>query len=215
MIKIALAEDSDLLREAIADLVRKNGFAMTVLASNGKELLEKLEKQTIDIVLMDISMPEMDGIQATDWLKHNRKEIKVIALTMMNDDPTILRMLQAGARGFVMKHTSPESLFRAINEVHETGFHLAGAHINELVQKMTGAEESKPVWTHYVPALTDKEIELIGYLCTGMTQREIGDRFFVSPRSVERLTTEVAKKLGVKSRVQIMLYAIKNGLVRM
>jgi|GEM_PF-1345790 len=211
-IKIAIAEDSDLLREAISELVVKKGFDIVATAQNGRQLIEKLKDVRPDIVLMDISMPEMDGIETTKWLNENRKEIKIIALTMMSDDETVMKMVTAGARAFLMKHTSPENLFGTIINVQEQGYSFTSEITAGLVKKAQTADGyTRPPGVYH----DKQDEELIIHSSSSLSYREIGEKMNISPRTVENKISELTRRLNVQGRVAMALYAVKHGIIKL
>jgi DNA-binding NarL/FixJ family response regulator len=207
MIKIGIAEDFELIRKGFANLIKEMGIVVVVDAANGKELIHQLNTKSVDIVLMDISMPEMDGVKTTLWLLKNKPNIRVIALSISDDEYSVLRMVRAGARGYLLKSASPDDLKRAIMEVHEKGFYFSDLVSSKLIRSMNGNNLEEP------SLLTEREIGFLKLASTDMTYREIGQKLNVSTRTVESWAALICEKLNVKSRISLVLFAIKNRII--
>ncbi len=213
MPSIALADDHSLLRIGLAQLVESLGNTILFEADNGKELLDKLDPVNLpDIVLMDINMPEMDGFQATQWLKTNHPGIKVLALSMYDNETSIIRMLKCGARGYILKDSEPAELRAAINAVMEKGFYYSDLVSGKLMHAINKMEDEGEGLKSLVP-LNERETDFLKYSCTELTYKEIADKMFVSPRTIDGYRDALFEKLHVKTRVGLVMYAIRNGIV--
>ena len=165
-IKVALIDDHVLLRRGLAGLLTDNGFEVTVEASNGRNFIDKLQNALLpDVVLTDVNMPVMDGYDTAEWLKKNHQSVKILALTMIDDEQAIIKMVNRGARGYILKDSQPEALVTAINMIHEKGFY----HSDLL--NVTMMRSLKPPTIH--TELTSREIEFLKHSCTEMTYKEI------------------------------------------
>lgn len=213
-IKVALVDDHVLLRKGLANLISSQGYITHFECDNGKQLINRLDKHNLpDIILMDINMPEMDGFESTLWLKRNYPIVKVIALSMYDDENAIIRMLKNGAKGYILKDVEPSELQTAINAVLTKGFYYSETVTGKLVH--TIQEIDKDDNDHkQVLKLNEKEIEFLKLVCTEMTYKEIADRMYLSPRTIDGYRDQLFDKLNVKSRVGLVLFAIKNGLIR-
>lgn len=213
MPSIALADDHSLLRIGLAQLVESLGNTILFEADNGKELLDKLDPVNLpDIVLMDINMPEMDGFQATQWLKTNHPGIKVLALSMYDNETSIIRMLKCGARGYILKDSEPAELKAAIHAVMEKGFYYSELVSGKLMHAINKMDDESEGLKSLVP-LNDRETDFLKYSCTELTYKEIADKMFVSPRTIDGYRDALFEKLHVKTRVGLVMYAIRNGIV--
>ncbi|HMU08698.1 MAG TPA: response regulator transcription factor [Ferruginibacter sp.] len=213
MASIVLADDHSLLRIGLAQLVESLGNTILFEADNGKELLDKLDPVNLpDIVLMDINMPEMDGFQATQWLKTNHPGIKVLALSMYDNETSIIRMLKCGARGYILKDSEPAELRAAINAVMEKGFYYSDLVSGKLMHAINKMDDETEGLKSLVP-LNDRETDFLKYSCTELTYKEIADKMFVSPRTIDGYRDALFEKLHVKTRVGLVMYAIRNGIV--
>ena len=213
MTKIFLVDDHKLLRHGMAELVSKlEGYSVIGQASDGIEFTEWVgDGAHPDIVILDIQMPLMDGEQTAHWLKANHPDIKILVLSMFDDDLSILRMIRAGACGYLLKDSDPKQLQEALNNIRDKGFHhsdlVSNALLNEvLAEKSNGVPELMP--------FTPRELEFINLVCTDLSYKEIAVTMDCSPRTVDSFRDYVFSKLGIKSRVALALYAVKSGLVK-
>jgi two-component system invasion response regulator UvrY len=207
-IRVALVDDHELIRKSLAKLLESSKVSVEFDAGDGIELQRFIAKKQVDVVLMDISMPRMDGIETTEWLKSNYPEVKVIALSVMDDESNIIRMLKAGARAYLLKNSKPDDLVRAITDVQEKGYHYSEIVSGALLNKINHGN-------HVVPgpeSLTEKEFEFLRLCCTELTYKEIGIIMKVSPRTAEGYAKQLCEKLNLKSRVGLVLYALKHHL---
>lgn len=211
-ISIGLVDDHVLLRNGLSSLLKDLDYEVVIEADNGKQFIEKLEKgPQPEVVLMDISMPEMDGYETTLWLKNNRPEIRILALSMNDEDSAVIRMLRAGARGYLLKDSDPSELRTALRSVLQKGYYhselVSGKLIHSIAQSGELGEEEEFL-------LTEKERNFLRHASTELTYKEIADRMSVSPRTIDGYRDALFEKLDCKSRVGLVLYAIRNGIVK-
>jgi DNA-binding NarL/FixJ family response regulator len=210
---IALVDDHVMLRSGLANLIRELGYTVLFEASDGLDFIEKLKGQEIpDLVLMDVNMPRMDGFETCAWLKEHHLAIKVLALSMFDDEDAIMRMIRNGARGYVLKDCEFGELRVAIDAVATKGFHYSEKVTGRLIHSIhqSDAKESEK---NLVNSLTTRELEFIKLAATDSTYKEIADQMHVSPRTVDGYRDDLFEKLDVKSRVGLVLFAVKNKLV--
>jgi two-component system, NarL family, invasion response regulator UvrY len=159
--------------------------------------------------LLDVNMPESDGYETARWIYKNYPQVKVLALSMFSDEGTIIRMLRLGAKGYIMKNADPEELKLALDSVLKKDFYLSeyisGKIISGLHKDIDMPEE--PI------SLNEKEREFLRWVCTELTYKDIAAKMFVSPRTVDDYRNSLFEKLKVKTRIGLVLYAIRNGLV--
>jgi DNA-binding NarL/FixJ family response regulator len=213
MANIVLTDDHVLLRNGLAALVKNLGHQVLFEANNGKDLIEKLQPGNIpDIVLLDINMPEMDGYETAQWLKKNHRAVKVLALSMYDNEYAIIRMLKSGAKGYILKDSDPEELRSAIEALMTKGFHYSDQVSGKLMHALNKMDREENGLRTLVQ-LNDKEAEFLKHTCTELTYKEIADIMFLSPRTIDGYRDALFEKLDVKTRVGLVMYAIKNGLV--
>ncbi|WP_419700294.1 response regulator transcription factor [Mucilaginibacter sp. NFX135] len=207
-IKVAIVDDHTLFRNGVAGLM--NEFPeIDVLfeGANGQQLQMLLQKHPLpDVILMDINMPVIDGYTATAWLKANHPTVKVLALSMFEDDKAVLKMIRSGACGYVLKEASPLELLEAIKTVD-----LKGVYINELVTGKLMRSVRNPSED---AGLTAKETEFLKLCCSELTYKEMADQLFVSPRTVDNYRESLFLKLRLKSRSGLILFAIQNEIFK-
>jgi len=213
MATIVLTDDHALLRNGLAELVKKLGHTVFFEANNGKDLIDQLNPDNLpELVLMDINMPVMDGYETTQWLKQNHPDIKVLALSMYDNETSIIRMLKSGARGYILKDSEPAELKAAIEDVMNKGFYYSELVSGKLMYAINKMDDNGNGLKNLVP-LNERETDFLKYACTEMTYKEIADKMFVSPRTIDGYRDALFEKLQVKTRVGLVMYAIKNGIV--
>lgn len=209
-IKIAIAEDNSFLLKSITDKLNIiGGNTIKFSAENGRILLEKLENyQHIDVLLMDIQMPEMDGIKATEEVKKKYPHIKVIMLTVFDDDENIFKAIQAGANGYLLKETGPAELEKSLDEILEGGAPMtpviAAKALSLLRQPPQFAQEKEE------NPLSSRENEVLIHLSKGLNYQEIAENLIISPSTVRKHIENIYKKLQVRNKLEAVQKADKN-----
>lgn len=211
---IAIVDDHTMFRKGLASLINLfPGYKVLFEASDGKDLISKLKPAAMpDIVLLDITMPHMDGYATAQWLTANHPQINILALSTMDGETAIIRMIKNGAKGYVLKDAEPEELKRAFDEIITDGY-FYNDRITKKVMKSIMTISSDADSSSFVK-LTDRELEFLKLLCTEKSYTEIAADMFVSPRTVEGYRNAICEKLQFKSRTGLVLYAIKNGIVK-
>lgn len=212
-IKIAIADDHIMIRKAIAAMVESFGnYKVVIQASNGMELLEMLKTADPlpDLVLLDIRMPQLNGIETAKILFEKYPEVKMIALTMQDNESSIIAMVKYGARGYLLKDAEPEQLRIALSDVYLKGFHYSETVTGRLVYQLQNSN------THIsnknlANTLSPKETEFLKWCCTELTYKEIAEKMHVSPRTVDGYRDQLFEKLGVKSRVGLAMFVVRMG----
>ncbi len=207
---IVVVEDHVLLSQAIASLVNSfNDFEVLYTCKNGKELLTKLKtpRNIPDIVLMDVNMPILNGIEATEILRNEYPQIKVIALSVEENEATIIKMLKAGAKGYLLKDVEKDILELALTETIKHGYYHTRDVSSILINSLNEDESGKV-------RLKEREIEFIKHTCSEMTYKEIAEKMFLSPKTIDGYRDALFQKLDVKNRIGLVLYAIKNGIYK-
>ena len=209
-IQVAVADDHSLLRKALAQLINSfPNYSVVFEADNGKELKEMIGKHIIpDIILLDVNMPDIDGFESAQWLYKNYPQIKVLALSMYSDENTIIKMLRLGAKGYLLKNADPDELKEALDSVLKKDFYLSEYISGKIISGLhkSADQPQEPV------TLTDKEKEFLRWICSEMTYKDIAAKMFVSPRTIDDYRNNLFDKLKVRTRVGLVLYAIKHGL---
>ena len=206
-IKVVLVDDHILLRNGLKGLIDSfNNCTVLYEANNGRDFINKLKAEQIpDIVLMDINMPEMDGYETTLWVKNNHPEIKVLALSMYDNENAIIRMLRAGVKGYILKDCDPSELEYAINSIMTSGFYYTENVTGKLVSLVSKKDSDDE--------LNEREITFLKLVCSELTYKEIADKMYKGVRTIDGYRDALFEKLNVKTRIGLVLYAIKNGIV--
>lgn len=210
MYNVVIVDDHVLFSRALGDLVSKfSEFEVLYFSKNGKEFIDMVTSspQHPDIVLMDINMPVMNGIEATRQISEQFPKIKVLGLSMNDDESHIIQMLQAGAKGYLVKDISPVVLKRALTEVATRGFYYSENVTNSLVSSLQGKDDPHKV------DFKENELIFIKLACTQKTYKEIAAEMYLSPKTIDGYRESLFHRLGIRSRVGLVLYAIKHGIV--
>src|ERR1700744_3180732 len=205
-ILIAIVDDHTLFRSGVCGLLSEFEELRVVFeAGNGQQLQQMLLTHTLpQVVLMDINMPVMDGYDTTRWLKERYPQIKVLALSMFEDDKAVIKMIKCGASGYVLKESKPKDLLEAIKTIYTKGVYINELVSGKLIRSVADEEDA--------PDFTKKELEFLRLCCSELTYKEIADKMFVSPRTVDNYREALFLKLNLKSRTGLVLYAIQNQI---
>ncbi len=208
--KIVIVDDHMLIAKAISSIIHElGGYEVLYETENGKTLTERfaVKNNIPDIILLDISMPVMDGFETARWLKENHPAVKVMALTMQGDDESLIKMIKAGATGYLHKNVHPAELQKALDAITSKGFYYPDWATSRVLHALANEEI-----VNSRIKLTERETEFLVWSCTELTYKEIGEKMFCSARTVESYRDSLFEKLGVKTRVALALYAVKIGL---
>ncbi len=212
-IRIAMADDHVLLRSALASLIDSFEDCQVILeAGNGKELIAAIGKDKMpDLVILDLNMPEMDGLETAGRLQQQYPDIKVLMLTMYDSELSLIRLLQAGVRGFLKKDIHPTELKFALQSVVQAGYYYSNHTTGKLVNLFRQHSESNSLIQRSM--LNDQEIRFLKLACSDLTYKEIAQQMGLNPRAVDTLRDQLFVKLDVKSRVGLAMLSIRHGLV--
>lgn len=215
MIRVALVDDHVLLRNALANLINSfDGYTVLFEANNGKHFTEMLQPDNIpEIVILDITMPVMNGFETASWISSHHPQIKVIALSMQHDENTIIRMLRCGTRGYLLKDTEPDDLKKALDDVSAKGIYINDILCRNIVQSAHPSENTEENEQKVLMNLSEREKEFLRWLCTDKSYKEIAAEMYLSPRTIDGYRDSLFDKLNVGSRVGLVLFAIRNKIV--
>ncbi len=210
-ISIRIVDDHPLFRKAIKTILSSdNMFTKIEESSNGKELIESLEIFVPDVILLDASMPDMNGLETLKYLKINFPCIKIIILTSQEDEQTIWNMVKNGARGYIFKSIEPEELINIIKIVCTEGYY----YCKNVQNKIENAEKNRLAFNHTQEyELNEREIKYIQLLSKGYNHNEISDIMCLSIRTIDGYRERLCEKIEVNNRIQLVLYALKKGLI--
>jgi two-component system, NarL family, invasion response regulator UvrY len=213
-VTIALVDDHTLFRQGLVEMLNKNlTFRVVLEANNGRDFINKLGTLPTppDLVLLDISMPIMNGYDTALWLKQNCPKIKVMALSMSDQETVVIRMIKNGAKGYVLKDAEKDVFFEAIERVMTQGFYYSDLVVSALSNTL---HLPNGTLQHTMNLINARELEFIRLACNdGLTYKEIADEMSLSPRTIDGYREALFDKLNVKSRVGLVLYAMRNGLL--
>lgn len=211
-IRLIIADDHEIFRNGFKLLLRDQGdLELIGEAENGKQLLELVDTNLPDLVITDIKMPVMDGVEATRALHEKYPFLGVIALSMFNEDELVVDMLEAGARGYLLKNTNKNELLTAAKAVHEGNVYYCSATSSKLVE-MIRESRFNPYKHKTRVQFTPREIEVIKLVCKEYTNKEIASALGLSSRTVESYKENIQEKIGAKNAVGIAMYAMKNKI---
>jgi DNA-binding NarL/FixJ family response regulator len=210
-IRIALVDDHAILRKGLAELIDSMEEMQIVIdADNGRELMEKLKTADPlpDLCILDINMPEMNGYETAEAIRKEYEDINILALSMYDSEFNVIKMLRAGAQGYLLKNVQPSELRKAIIDVCEHGFYhselVTGRMLRMLHDRKSGLNE-----------LNENEEQFLALCCTELTYKEIADKMHKSPRTIDGYRDDLFAKMGINSRTGLVLYALKTGIAKM
>ncbi len=216
-VKVAIADDHVLFRKGLITILEMDDDIEVVLeVNNGKELVENLNQPLPEVILMDLKMPEMDGMEATKIIKEKHPEIKILILSMYDEEKFIIYCLELGANGYLLKNADPAEVTQAIRTVVAKDFyfndHISTVMLKGLNQK--SRPKGKPQWTNKIQ-LTNREKEVLELICHEYTTPEIGEKLFISHRTVEGHRKHLLEKTGAKNTAGLVVFALKHELIEM
>lgn len=210
--RIILVDDHSLFRNGLRGLLERNeGFRVVGEASSGEEFLSLLEQESFaaDIVFMDFSMPGLDGAQTTERALARRPDLRIITLSMFGEDSYYSRMVEAGARGFLLKDSDIGDVLEAIAAVMGGGSYFSPRLLSSLTGRMHAREHDELADDQ----LSSREREILVAVCRGLSNQEIADELFISKRTVDKHRANILEKTGCKNTASLVVYAIRNGIV--
>lgn len=210
-INVAIVDDHVLFTGALSEMVNHlEKYNVSFRAENGKEFIEKIKSDEFplpEIILLDLSMPIMDGFETLSWIKSNKMNFKVLVLSMNDDEQGIVRSLRLGANGYLLKNVSPSILEEAMNEIMTDGFYHNDLVSNALLHSMKRRNSS------LIDDLKINELTFLRFACTDRTYKEIADEMNLSHKTIDGYRKNLFEKLNVKSRVGLVLFAMQHKLI--
>jgi DNA-binding NarL/FixJ family response regulator len=219
--RLALVDDHQLFRKGLLSLLEMVCSDCTILfeADNGIDLQKKLDPTNQpDIILLDVNMPVMDGFACVEWLTANYPLIKILVVSMIEKEESVVKMLKLGVKGYLSKDVEPKELGEALQAVVNKGFYYTDFITGKLVhslQNNSGADAAHAAHSAALQSISDREKEFLQLACGELTYNEIAVKMFLSPKTIDGYRNSLFEKLGVKSRVGLALYAVKHGLFKL
>lgn len=216
-IQILLADDHGIVREGLKMLLDgEPQVHVAAVASNGQEVLDLLGKREINLVLLDVNMPVMNGLECTKQIKQTFPHIKVLVLSMYDNESYLIDLIDAGADGYILKSATKEELLFAIQKVVNDGIYIGPEFALNLLTKnrLLSSMEPRPDISSVKITLTDREMDVLNLIAQGLTNSEMASRLFISVRTIETRRKKILEKTGTSNTATLIRYAVLNGLIR-
>jgi len=212
--KIIIADDHDMFRDALKTMLEIDNIATVIAeAQNGKKLLAQLESENPDIIIMDIDMPIMNGIEATKVISKQYPQIKILALSMYGDEKYYKELIEAGAMGFILKSSNKSELEEAVATIHKGQSYFSNELLRRIIENIgVSVEQEKTNSTRI--KFTERELDILRNLCLGLSTKEIAEKLFLSSKTVENYRVKLLNKAECKNSIGLVVYAIKNNFVQ-
>lgn len=213
LIKLAIVDDSDFFRAGLVDLLQANNkFQIEIECSNGQELIDglKLGKHKPDIILLDLEMPVMNGVKATEYLSKYYPEIKILILTVHTDEQISYRLMEKGVHGFIPKHNYHDNVMLAIDTIYTAKYYFADYDFKKILAARKNQKEPNDLQE---VSFTPRELEVLKLICLQHTTKEIADKLCLSKRTIDRHRENIFKKTGTRKVAGLFAYAVKYGVM--
>ncbi|MFW2477764.1 MAG: response regulator [Sediminibacterium sp.] len=209
-ISLGFADDHNMLRQGLVRLLHLLGnYSIAFEAENGDQVIDAIKKRLIpDILVLDVNMGGKDGYQVAKWLTANHPQIKILILSMYSDESTILNMIKAGAKGYITKNADPQKLHEAIQTLWSTGSYIPD-HISKI---LVSGIQNNLLNNQHIEELSESEKKFMKLLCRQLSYQEIAQQMYLSPNTMDDYRKKLTKKLGVKGKAGLIVYAMQNGL---
>lgn len=218
IMRIGLVDDHTLFRKGLINLIGMvcSDCSIAFEADNGIDLKEKITRENEpDIILMDINMPHMDGFACVKWLNENFPLVKVLVVSMIEKEESVVRMLKLGVKGYLSKDVEPKELGEALDAVMNKGFYYTDFITGKLVHSIQHDKDIEKARHQALRCMNEREKDFLKLACSELTYNEIASQMFLSPKTIDGYRNAIFEKLNVKSRVGMALYAVKHGLVQL
>ena len=213
IIKVAIADDHKIFRKGVILSLRPyTNIKLILEAENGEELIKGIPGNEPDVILMDLRMPGKDGMEATKIISKQYPSIKIVVLTMYEDERFVSHMMENGANGYLLKNAEPQEIRRAIMDVYEKGYYLNN-FVNRILLKRSHARQKVVPSLNSEITLNDKERDVLRYICMEFAAQEIAQKMDISARTVEAIKDRLMERFGSRNTAGLVFFAVKNNLV--
>lgn len=213
-IRLAIVDDHKILREGIkASLINKIDIDLVFEAENGEDFLEKLKYQLVDVVLLDIKMPKIDGIEVLTIIKKLNSDIKVIILTMFDTESYVLKLMDLKANGYLLKNSDPQEIYNAIKNSFDFGYYFPEFVKNLLLKRTVSQKKINPKDNENIIEFTQKEVDIIRLISEQKTSVQIGKEMFLSPRTIDGIKAKLIERTKVDNTIGLIVYCYKHGIL--
>lgn len=213
-IRYLIADDHKIFRQGVIfSLSDFENLESVGEAENGREVIDLIPDSRPDVILMDLRMPEMDGIEATQYIHQHHPDIRVLVLSMYDDEKFVVHLMENGAAGYLLKNAEPDEIKTAIESAFSNGYYFTDMINRAMLKKIVTHKQFKPSFNNDI-RLTDREMEVLQLICEEYTAPEIAQMIYLSPRTVEGIRSKLIEKIGVKNVAGLVMYAVRNGLVK-
>jgi two-component system, NarL family, response regulator DegU len=212
-IRIAIADDHALFRRGMVSLLKSiSDFEVVFEASTGQELVDNIDQYMPDLVIMDLKMPVMDGMKATEIIRNKWPSIHVVVISMHDEDQFVTHLMELGANGYILKDADPDEVELAIRTIIKEGYYYGPFLTKVMHRRFLDKSRKKEANFSNKIHFTERELEIIHFICEGLTTIQIAEKIFLSNRTVDGHRTSIMDKLGVKNTAGVVVYAVKNQL---
>ncbi|PAW95024.1 DNA-binding response regulator [Mucilaginibacter sp. MD40] len=212
-IRIGIVDDYTIFRDGLrVSLASDRELEVVFEAGNGQETLDYLANTPTDVILMDLKMPVMDGMEATRKIRIEYPDCKIIAITLYDDEKFIIHLMELGASGYLLKNAESGEIRKSIHAVYQDGYYFNDVVNKALLKRLVIKGKVKPSFNNEAE-LTDRELQVLKLICQENTAAEIGDKIYLSPRSVEGIRQRLIDKIGVRNTAGLVMYAVRKGII--
>ena len=212
-IRVAIADDHKIFRKGVILSLRHYSNLKFVLeAENGQQLLDGIKETRPDVILMDLRMPVKDGIETTKYISLHHPDIHVLVLTMHEEEKFVIHLMENGANGYLLKSSDPVEIKKAITDVVDKGYYLSN-FVNRILIKKSQSKNKPALSLTNGAEVSEREKEVLEYICLEFTSQEIGEKMGISSRTVESIKERLMERFGLKNTAGLVFFAVKNNLI--
>ncbi|MGE3799807.1 MAG: response regulator [Candidatus Kapaibacterium sp.] len=214
-INVAVVDDHEMFRKGIISILHEvPQFVVTLEAANGQEFLDEVGSVKVDVLLLDLEMPVLGGMETCKLARERYPDLKILILTMHKTPHFMVHMMESGASGYLVKESGPEELEEAIEKVHKTGYYFSHALSQAMLQRLEGGKRKGAILEEALNAgLSEREEEVLQLICQELTTPEIAEKLYLSPRTVEGYRKQLLLKTGTRNTAGLVMWAVRQGIV--